>query len=108
MNLFLVVTSSQFQKTKRKEAERRKKLNESLQNKENLEEGSCWEEILKLLGDLIQKAFKKIIKLCKSNDNNIQVNYFLAFFCIKWHLSEVNILGNLMSKFFIIFSDSSY
>jgi hypothetical protein len=76
MNLFLVVTSSQFHKTKRKEAERRKKLNESLQNKENSEEGSCWEEFLKCLGDLIQKGFKKIVKLCKNNDNKIQVNYF--------------------------------
>jgi uncharacterized protein YjgD (DUF1641 family) len=82
MNLFLVVTSSQFQKTKSKEAEIRKKLKNSLQNKENSEEGSCWEQILKLLGDLIQKAFKRIIKLCKNNDHNIQVNYFLAYLCI--------------------------
>lgn len=83
MNLFLVVTSSQFQKTKRKEAERRKKLNESLQNKENLEEGSCWEEILKLLGDIIQKAFKKIVKMCKNNDNNIQVSYLFHSYAFK-------------------------
>jgi hypothetical protein len=83
MNLFLVVTSSQFQKTKRKEAERRKKLNNSLQNKENSEEGSCWEEFLKLLSDLIQKAFKKIIKICKNKDNKIQVSYLLHSYLFK-------------------------
>ena len=59
MNLFLVVTSIQFQKTKKKEAERKKKLNNYLQSTGDSEEGSFWEEILKSICHLVQNFFKK-------------------------------------------------
>jgi hypothetical protein len=79
MNLFLVVTSTQFQITKRREAELNPSLNSSYQLKidSNL---SCWEQLLILIGHSTIQYFKNF-KYCKSphlNKDESQVNYSLA------------------------------
>ena len=79
MNLFLVVTSIQFQKTKKKEAERKKKLNNYLQSTGDSEEGSFWEEILKIIIYSTKKIFTKFLKKCCHTKDAINVIdfYFL-------------------------------
>ena len=72
MNLFLVVTSIQFQKTKKIEAERKKKLNNYSQSTGDSEESSFWEEILKIIIYSIKKIFTK----CFRTNDAINVIYF--------------------------------
>ena len=76
MNLFLVVTSTQFHITKRREAERKPSLNSSYQLKihSNL---SSWEQLLILIGHSTIQFFKNF-KYCKSSNHKkdeLQVNY---------------------------------
>jgi hypothetical protein len=76
MNLFLVVTSTQFQITKRREAERKPSLNSSYQLKidSNL---SCWEQFLILIGHSTIQYFKnfKYFKSSHNNKDELQVYY---------------------------------
>ncbi len=65
MNLFLVVTSIQFQKTKKIEAERKKKLNNYSQSTGDSEESSFWQRLLKSIRLLVQYFFKK----CSRNED---------------------------------------
>ncbi len=76
MNLFLVVTSIQFQKTKKIEAERKKKLNNYSQSTGDSEESSFWEEILKIIIYSIKKIFTKFLKKCFRANDAINVIYF--------------------------------
>jgi hypothetical protein len=76
MNLFLVVTSNQYQKTKR---EQNLHLNHYLANPD---ENSSWENFLMFVIHLGQKTLNKIVKLFQKDN---MVNYFfirLTFFFV--------------------------
>jgi len=78
MNLFLVVTASQFKKTKQRDAQlnqKSKSSNSSQTTKNSEAKISFWEELLQIVGSLIQKSFTKVRKLCSlRNQNNNQVD----------------------------------
>ena len=75
MNLFLVVTSNQYQKTKREQH-----LKHYLANPD---ENSSWENFLMFAIHLGQKTLNKIVKLFQKDN---KVNYFL-FLEIIFYLS---------------------
>jgi hypothetical protein len=68
MNLFLVVTSNQYQKTKR---EQNLHLNYHL---DNSNKNSSWEDFLIFIIHLCRKTLNKMIKLFQTKKDNM-VNY---------------------------------
>ena len=71
MNLFLVVTSNQFQKIKQKKIFQLNYLHKKV---DEVKPSSNWEELLLYIENLNKKCLTKLMKLCNCNVNHIQVN----------------------------------
>ena len=95
INLCLVVIATQFSETKRRETERmiaeRRRFSRSsstLLSTSDSDPGSCWEELIKLIGHLIRRTHRRVLKkyaLMKKNKVEVIFNpnnflfYFLSY-----------------------------
>ena len=88
INLCLVVIATQFSETKRRETERmiaeRRRFSRSsstLLSTSDSDPGSCWEEMIKLIGHLFRRAHRKILKKyaqIKKKKSNVSLRVSLA------------------------------